>query len=91
MTSLARMTTPAPAYALELRQRFTPLQNRYDLVGIDAAGVESPLGYAEQKRFSLKEKVTFWAGADRSQVAVVAVGIGLQHGYQYLHGQPVLS
>jgi uncharacterized protein YxjI len=62
------MTTSAPAYALELRQRFTPLQNRYDLVGIEASGVESPLGYAEQKRFSLKEKVTFWSGADRGQV-----------------------
>jgi uncharacterized protein YxjI len=62
------MTTPAPAYSLELRQRFTPLQNRYDLVGVDAAGVETPLGYAEQKRFSLKEKVTFWSGEDRSQV-----------------------
>jgi len=56
------------AYALELRQRFTPLQNRYDVVGVDAAGNETPLGYAEQKRFSLKEKVTFWSSADRSQV-----------------------
>ena len=62
------MTNPAPAYALELRQRFTPLQNRYDLVGIDAAGAETVLGYAEQKRFSLKEKVTFWSGPDRTQV-----------------------
>jgi hypothetical protein len=59
---------PAPAYALELRQRFTPLQNRYDLVGVDASGAESVLGYAEQKRFSLKEKVTFWSGPDRSAV-----------------------
>ena len=57
-----------PAYALELRQRFTPLQNRYDVVGVDGAGGETPLAYAEQKRFSLKEKVTFWSGADRGQV-----------------------
>jgi len=56
------------AYVLELRQRFTPLQNRYDVVGVDAASAETPLGYAEQKRFSLKEKVTFWSSADRSQV-----------------------
>ena len=62
------MTTPAPAYALELRQRFTPLQNRYDLVGVEASGRETVLGYAEQKRFSLKEKVTFWSGEDRGQV-----------------------
>jgi len=56
------------AYVLELRQRFSPLQNRYDVVGVNAAGSETPLGYAEQKRFSLKEKVTFWAAADRQQV-----------------------
>jgi hypothetical protein len=62
------MTSPAPAYALELRQRFTPLQNRYDLVGVDGTGAETPLGYAEQKRFSLKEKVTFWSGADRQDI-----------------------
>jgi uncharacterized protein YxjI len=63
------VTTAAPSYVLELRQRFTPLQNRYDLVGIDAAGQETVLGYAEQKRFALKEKVTFWSGEDRAQVA----------------------
>ena len=52
-------------YALELRQRFTPLQNRYDLVAADGR----VLGYAEQKRMSLKEKVTFFASDDKSQVA----------------------
>lgn len=62
------MTSPTPAYALELCQRFTPLQNRYDVVGVDAAGRETPLGFAEQKRFSLKEKVTFWSGEDKQQV-----------------------
>jgi uncharacterized protein YxjI len=55
-------------YALELRQRFTPLQNRYDLISFDN-GAEKVLGYAEQKRFSLKEKVTFYATDDKSQVA----------------------
>jgi uncharacterized protein YxjI len=62
-------TVAAPAYVLELRQRFTPLQNRYDLVRLDASGQEFELAYAEQKRFALKEKVTFWSGADKSQVA----------------------
>lgn len=52
-------------YALELRQRFTPLQNRYDLV--DAAG--RTLAYAEQKRMSIKEKVTFFTSDDKSEVA----------------------
>jgi uncharacterized protein YxjI len=55
-------------YALELRQRFTPLQNRYDLVGF-RDGTETVLGYAEQKRFSLKERITFFGSADKSQVA----------------------
>jgi len=52
-------------YALELRQRFTPLQNRYDLV--DAQG--RTLGYAEQKRMAIKERVTFFTGDAKNQVA----------------------
>jgi uncharacterized protein YxjI len=54
-------------YALELRQRITPLQNRYDLVGFHN-GTETLLGYAEQKRFSLKEKVTFFSDDAKTQV-----------------------
>ena len=81
-----------PAYVLELRQRFTPLQNRYDVVGVDAAGAETQLAYAEQKRLALKEKVTFWAGADRSQVVftlgarnVLAIHFVRKHGSS-VHG-----
>ena len=55
-------------YVLELRQRFTPLQNRYDLVGFHE-GTEQTLGYAEQKRMALKEKITFFADDAKSQVA----------------------
>ena len=55
------------SYALELRQRITPLQNRYDLVGFHN-GTETLLGYAEQKRFSLKEKITFFADDAKTQV-----------------------
>jgi uncharacterized protein YxjI len=54
-------------YALELRQRITPLQNRYDLIGFHN-GAETLLGYAEQKRFSLKEKITFFADDAKTQV-----------------------
>jgi hypothetical protein len=62
--------TVAPQrYVLEMRQKFTVLQNRYDLVGIDPAGAETALAYAEQKRLSLKEKVTFWSGREKSTVA----------------------
>jgi hypothetical protein len=69
---LGMTSTPAisaPAYRLELQQRFTPLQNRYDLLRLDPSGGETTLAYAEQKRFALKEKVTFWSGPDKSQVA----------------------
>jgi uncharacterized protein YxjI len=66
--SSSETVSPQP-YVIELRQKFTVLQNRYDLVGIDAAGAETPLAYAEQKRFSLKEKVTFWSGREKSAVA----------------------
>jgi hypothetical protein len=62
--------TAAPTpFVVELRQKFTVLQNRYDLVGIDPAGAETALAYAEQKRLSLKEKVTFWSGREKSAVA----------------------
>jgi uncharacterized protein YxjI len=59
--------TAAVPYVLELRQRFTVVQNRYDLVRQDAAG-ETPLAYAEQKRFALREQVTF-LDADGRDVA----------------------
>jgi uncharacterized protein YxjI len=55
-------------YVLELRQRFTALQNRYDLVGFHE-GTEQTLGYAEQKRMALKEKVTFYADDAKTTVA----------------------
>jgi uncharacterized protein YxjI len=55
-------------YVLELRQRITPLQNRYDLIGFHE-GAEQTLGYAEQKRMALKEKITFYADDAKTQVA----------------------
>jgi uncharacterized protein YxjI len=55
-------------YTLQLRQRFTPLQNRYDLVGL-RDGREEVLGYAEQKRLALKEKITFFANDAKTQIA----------------------
>ena len=55
-------------YALELRQRFTPLQNRYDLIGFHN-GAEQLVGYAEQKRMALKEKITFYANDAKTEVA----------------------
>jgi uncharacterized protein YxjI len=55
-------------YTLQLRQRFTPVQNRYDLIGL-REGREERLGYAEQKRLAIKEKITFFTDDAKTQVA----------------------
>ncbi len=56
------------SYTLQLRQRVTMLQNRYDILRVDGGG-ERPLGYAEQKRITLREKITFYADESKSRVA----------------------
>jgi uncharacterized protein YxjI len=56
------------SYTLQLRQRVTVLQNRYDILRVDGGG-ERPLGYAEQKRITLREKITFFTDESKSQVA----------------------
>lgn len=58
-----------PAYSLALRQRFTVVQNRYELVGISPSGEEQVLAFAVQKRFSLREKITFFTDESRTHVA----------------------
>lgn len=47
------------SYTLTLRQRFTVVQNRYDVLRGDGAA-SVPLAYAQQKRFSLREKISFY-------------------------------
>jgi hypothetical protein len=66
------MTPPenVPAgYVLEVRQRFTMVVNRYEIVRLGQPGSPTSLAFAEQKRLSLKERVTFWSGTDKSTVA----------------------
>ena len=53
-------------YRLELRQHFTLMVNRWDLTR--TAPDAAQLGFIEQKRMSLKEKVTCW---DPSRTGVV--------------------
>jgi uncharacterized protein YxjI len=53
------------SYTLELRQRVTPLQNRFDIVRLDGPS-ETSLAFAEQKRFKLRESITFYADDSRS-------------------------
>jgi len=66
------MTPPenVPAgYVLEVRQHFTMMVNRYEIVRLGEPGSPTSLAFAEQKRMSLKERVTFWSGTDKSTVA----------------------
>jgi uncharacterized protein YxjI len=56
------------SYTLELRQRITALQNRYDIVRVDGNG-EVRLGYAEQKRITIREKITFYTDESKRQPA----------------------
>lgn len=59
-------------YTLELRQHFTPLQNRYDVLRTDGAAPQQ-LAYSEQKRMSLRERITFWTDKGKQDV-VFTVG-----------------
>ncbi|HET9871182.1 MAG TPA: hypothetical protein VFP89_01135 [Propionibacteriaceae bacterium] len=56
------------SYTLQLRQRFTVMQNRYDVARIDGAG-ETPLAFAQQKRLSLREKISFYTDESARTVA----------------------
>jgi len=56
------------SYVLELRQRITVLQNRYDVVRVDDAR-EVPLAYAEQKRITLREKIIFYTDQSKREQA----------------------
>ena len=60
-------------YTLQLRQRITVLQNRYDVVR-DENGRETALAYAEQKRLALREKISFFTDESRSQTAFTLSG-----------------
>lgn len=62
------MTAESPAYTLELRQKLTLVKNRWEIVKLTFGG-EQQLAYAEQKRFSLKEKVAFYVDESKAQVA----------------------
>lgn len=62
-------TSTIPAYTLELRQRLTAVQNRYDVVTTRPDGTEQVLAYVEQRRFALKERVSFYTEDTMRQVA----------------------
>ena len=47
-----------------ISQRFTPLVNRFDIY--DSAN--ELIGFAEQKRFNLREKISIWQSDDKDKV-----------------------
>ena len=58
---------PAPMTRFAVRQRITPIVNRYEIRRLDDAGNEGELlALAQQKRIALKELVTFYTDESRS-------------------------
>jgi len=58
-TGLARFT---------IKQRFTMMVNRYEILSVNADGSEGPLiAMAQQKRMAFKEQVTFYTDEGRAQ------------------------
>jgi uncharacterized protein YxjI len=53
--------------AFVLKQRITPIVNRYEYFG-KAGDAETPVAFVEQKRFKLKEEITAWTNENRGEV-----------------------
>jgi uncharacterized protein YxjI len=53
-----------------LKQRITPLINRYEYFGRDGE-TEAPLAFVEQKRFKIREEVTAWASEDKTDIVYI--------------------
>jgi hypothetical protein len=63
------MTAPVHVPRFHVRQKITPVVNRYLIRAAGPDGSEGEvLAFAEQKRFKLKEEVTFWADESRGRV-----------------------
>jgi hypothetical protein len=58
----------APVAVFAIKQRFTPVVNRYEVLPADAAGnpVGPILAFAQQKRMKLKEEVLFYSDESKS-------------------------
>jgi len=61
------MTDPTYVPRFFVRQRFSMMVNRYDVVMANPDGSEGQLlAFAEQKRFAFKEQVTFFSDAGKT-------------------------
>jgi hypothetical protein len=62
------MTAPLHVPRFHVRQKITPMVNRYLVLAAGPDGSEGELlAFAEQKRFKLKEEVTFWSDETRAR------------------------
>jgi uncharacterized protein YxjI len=52
----------------QLRQHFTVLINRYEYLALVEGQEPTVIGFAEQKRFKIKEEITFWESESRSSI-----------------------
>ncbi len=61
-------TNPAPAAVYAVKQRITPMVNRYEFSHADAEGnpTGTMLAFAQQKRMKLKEEVIFYTDDTKS-------------------------
>lgn len=61
------MTTPSHVPTFLVKQHITVMVNRYEVLSANADGTEGPLlAFAQQKRMSFKEEVTFYTDATKS-------------------------
>ncbi len=62
------MTAAMVVPRFQLRQRFTPMVNRYEVLAVQPDGTEGPLlALAQQKRLALREQVTFYRDETRRE------------------------
>ena len=86
---------PETGKRFRLRQELTPLVNRYVIHAVDEDGREAErVAVAQQKRFSIKEKITFFADEDRrtplfSVTARTALDVAGQYDVFDEHGQAI--
>jgi uncharacterized protein YxjI len=60
--------TNAGVARFTIKQRLTPMVNRYEIRSVDASGAQGPLiAMAQQKRMAFKEQVTFYADEARTR------------------------
>ncbi|MDQ5841537.1 MAG: hypothetical protein M3537_10465 [Chloroflexota bacterium] len=80
-----------------IKQRFTMMVNRYEILSVNADGSEGPLiALAQQKRMALKEQVTFYTDEARTQPVVgfkaqQRMDLGATYDITDGNGQPIGS